>query len=53
MNVFEKLFNKPKIEKEPEDDQSVHKNLNEVTERLEGNEEENNALENEVTPDKE
>ncbi len=38
MSLFEKLFNKPKTEKEPEDDQSLHENINEFTERLENDE---------------
>lgn len=38
MNVFEKLFNKPKTEKEPEDEQTLHENMNEFTERLENDE---------------
>lgn len=38
MSLFEKLFNKPKTEKEPEDDQSLHENINEFTEKLENDE---------------
>ncbi len=52
MNVFEKLFNKPKIEKEPEDDPTLHENLNEFTSKLE-NDEEKDSLEEEVSPEKE